>query len=109
MSVHVVVLQGAEADLRELRRYVCHRFGAKRWAGTLQSIHAAFLRIAEHPETGHLPEELATMQLVQYRQLPTGKNRIIYELRGDLAFVHVACDARRDLRAVLMRRLVASP
>ena len=33
-------------------------------------------------------------------------NRIIYEHRADMAYVHVICDVRRDLRAVLLRRLL---
>lgn len=109
MTVSVVVLHGAETDLRELRRYVCHRFGAKRWAGTIGSLRAAFLRIAEHPEAGHVPDELVTLQLVQFRQVLAGKNRMVYELRGSTAYVHLVCDARRDLHAVLMRRLVEAP
>jgi len=39
----------------------------------------------------------------------TGNKRIIYELRGDMACVHVICDVRRDLRALLLRRLVEAP
>lgn len=106
MKVRVVVLRGAEADLHELRRNVTHRFGAKRWTSTLQSIRTAFERIAEHPQSGSLPDELSALNLVQFRQVLAGMNRIIYELRGTVAFVHVVCDVRRDLKTVLMRRLL---
>lgn|SRR5690606_5085685 len=109
MSVRVVILRGAEADLRELRRYVCKRFGAERWADTLRSIREALLRIGEHPQSGHFPEEMATLHLMQYRQVLAGKNRIIYELRGAMAYVHLVCDVRRDLKAVLLRRLLETP
>ncbi len=109
MTMRVVVLQGAELDLRELRRYLCHRFGTKRWTDTLQSIRSALLHIAEHPQSGHVPDELVTVQLVQYRQVLSGKNRIVYELRGPVVYVHLVCDTRRDLKTVLMRRLLESP
>lgn len=36
-------------------------------------------------------------------------NRIIYELRDRAVYVHVVCDTRRDLRAVLLRRLLGAP
>lgn len=108
MSVRVVVLRGAEADLRELRRYVRQRFGDKAWVQSLRALRAAIGRIATHPEAGRVPDELVPLGLPQYRQVLAGANRVIYERRGDLAYVHLVCDARRDLKAVLMRRLVES-
>jgi len=35
-----------------------------------------------------------------------GMNRIIYEVRGDILYIHIVCDARRDLRALLLRRML---
>lgn len=106
MSVRVVVLRGAEADLRELRRYVLHRFGERAWLQSLTAIRATIERIARHPEAGCVPDELVPLGLTQYRQMLSRANRIVYEQRADVAFVHLVCDARRDLTAVLMRRLV---
>lgn len=109
MSVQVVVLRGAESDLHELRIYVSRRFGARAWANTLQGVRDVFTRIAAHPESGRLPDELAPLNLVQFRQVLAGMNRVVYELRGPVAYVHLVCDARRDLKAVLLRRLVEAP
>ncbi|WP_334132053.1 type II toxin-antitoxin system RelE/ParE family toxin [Silanimonas lenta] len=108
MSVRVVVLRGAEADLRELRRYVEQRFGRKAWTQTLKSLRHAMGRIAAHPDSGRVPDELVPLGLGQYRQVLAGANRVIYERRADLAYVHLVCDARRDLKMVLMRRLIES-
>ena len=96
----------AEADLIELRAYLLRRFGASRWQDSKQAIQRAVARIASHPQAGKLPEELLALNLAQYRQVLADMNRIIYELRGDAAYVHVVCDVRRDLRAVLLRRLI---
>lgn len=109
MSVRVVVLRGAEDDLGELRRYVHHRFGAKVWKQTLKTVRAAVARIAAHPDAGAVPDELAPLGLGQFRQAMAGANRVVYERRGDMAYVHLVCDARRDLKAVLMRRLMEAP
>lgn len=106
MSVRVVILRGAEADLRDLQRYVARRFGESAWARTLRSIRAAIDRIREHPDAGHVPDELVALSLVQFREMLAGANRIVYERRGSMAYVHLICDSRRDLRNVLMRRLV---
>lgn len=107
-ATRVVILRGAQSDLRELRRYICQRFGASAWDESLAALRTAFARLATHPRTGHLPDELATLNLVQYRQILVGINRIIYELRDRTVYVHVVCDTRRDLQALLLRRLLGA-
>jgi plasmid stabilization system protein ParE len=109
MTTRVVILHGAEADLNDLRRYVRQRFGAGAWKDSLAAMRKATGRIASHPRAGKVPVELVDLNLAQFRQVLAGSNRIIYELRGDMAFVHVICDVRRDLRALLLRRLVEAP
>jgi hypothetical protein len=42
----------------------------------------------------------------QYRQLLCGMYRIIYEVRQDVVYIHLIVDTRRDLSALLLRRLV---
>jgi hypothetical protein len=53
-----------------------------------------------------VPDELETPNLTQYRQILSGKNRVIYEVRQDAVYVHLIVDTRRDLRKVLMSRLL---
>lgn len=33
-------------------------------------------------------------------------NRIIYEVQGGVLYIHIVCDTRKDLRALLTRRLL---
>jgi toxin ParE1/3/4 len=33
-------------------------------------------------------------------------NRIIYEVRQDILYIHIIVDARRDLKTLLIRRLL---
>lgn len=106
MTLDVVILQSAEADLHELRRYVQGRFGSKVWQESFDRIRQAIRRIRSHPDAGALPEELATLNMMQYQQVMAGTNRIIYEVRGATAYIHIICDARRNLHSLLMRRIV---
>lgn len=106
MNARVVILRGAEADLHDLRRYVARRFGEAAWRRTLRSIRDAIDRIAAHPDAGRVPDELVSLNLSQFREMVVGSNRIVYEGRGGIAYVHLVCDSRRDLKAVLLRRLV---
>jgi plasmid stabilization system protein ParE len=109
MTTRVVILRGAESDLSHLRQYVRQRFGARAWKDSLAAMRKAVRCIALHPLAGKLPVELVELNLVQFRQVLAGNNRIIYELRGNMAYVHVICDVRRDLRALLLRRLLEVP
>lgn len=106
MTAHIVILKSAEADLKELRSYVSRNFGQETWQATLRKLNESIELIRSYPEGGSIPSELERLQLVQYRQVISGMNRIVYEMRGDTTYIHVVCDARRDLRALLMRRLL---
>ena len=57
---------------------------------------------------GTIPPELEKLGLVQYRQILSGKNRIIYELRQNLIYIHIIADTRKEFRSLLMNRLLAS-
>ena len=53
-----------------------------------------------------VPDELVSLNTVQYRQLPSGMNRIIYALRAQMIYIHGLCDLRKDFKALLMRRIL---
>lgn len=104
----VVVLASAEQDLQELRAYLVKNFSTTVWQATYSDLKKTIRHLAQFPLMGGVPDVLESLQLVQYRQVLSGKNRIIYEVRGDLVFVHLIVDVRRDMASVLMRRLVRS-
>lgn len=101
----VVLLRAAEADLRDLKRYVVTNFGEDAWRKSFKKIRDAVAMIAQHPGVGRVPPELESLHITQYQQVLAGMNRIIYERRADTAYVHLICDDRRDLKRLLMRRL----
>ena len=102
----VYFLPGAEEDLRDLRRYILRAFGDTAWQDSYQKIKESVRLLQETPEIGSVPEELIDLQFDHYRHLVSGKNRILYEIREDALYVHVICDARRNMRSLLGRRLV---
>lgn len=103
----VVFLQSAEADLRDLRRYLIKHFGREVWIASYDRIKESSMRILDHPKAGRIPPELESLNIAQYRQILSGMNRIIYEVRGDTAYIHMVCDTRRDLQSLLMKRIVS--
>lgn len=102
----VVFLQSAEADLKDLRSYIVKNFGKDGWLTSYGKIKDAVTMITDHPRAGRIPPELESLNIAQYRQVLSGMNRIIYELRDDTAYIHIVCDTRRDLQGLLMKRIV---
>lgn len=106
MTFKVVLLHSAETDLIELRTYLTQRFSTATWQKQLRQPETG------HSPTGHpalcrvIPEELEQLHIGHYRQILSGMNRIIYEVRDATVYIHVIADTRRDLQSLLMARLL---
>ena len=92
MTISVVVLKSAEADLFDIRHYIIKNFGRTTWNKSYNDLK--------------IPDELNGMGMEHYRQILSGMNRIIYELRDNTAYIHIVCDTRRDLKDLLMTRVL---
>jgi len=103
----VVFLQSAEADLKGLRHYITRNFGKEVWATSYDGIKKSVAMIQDRPKAGRIPSELESLNIAQYRQVLSGMNRIIYEVRENTAYIHIICDTRRDLQSLLMKRIVS--
>ena len=104
----VVFLQSAETDMKNLRRYSVKNFGMDVWLTSYGKLKDSVAMIQVRPQVGRIPPELESLNIAQYRQVLSGMNRIIYEQRGDTAYIHIVCDTRRDLQGLLMKRIVNS-
>ena len=106
MSLKVVILESAEHDLKELRNYIVKNFSLKTWQNTYDKIKEFIRNLKTFPYTGSIPEEIEKLNLSHYRQVISGMNRIIYEVRQDTLYIHIIVDGRRDLTSLLTRRLL---
>jgi len=106
MNHAVVILKSAEQDLQDLRHHLLRQFGRAAWLESYALIKSAIDNLQTFPLSGPVPEALEEINLAQYRQLITGKNRIIYEVRQTTIYVHIVADCRRDMKTLLMRRLL---
>lgn len=62
------------------------------------------------PLSDTILEELASIGQMQYRQVVSGMNRIIYEVklsiqREEQVYIDIITDVRKDLKSLLTRRL----
>jgi toxin ParE1/3/4 len=108
MSFKVVILKSAKLDLKETRDYIVKNFSHAVWLATSAQVKSSIEGLAILPFAGAVPSELETVNLNDYRQVISGMNRIIYEIRQDIVFVHAVIDVRRDLISFLTKRLLRS-
>src|SRR3989339_610505 len=106
MKLEVVILKSAKADLLDLRGYLTKQFGRDVWLESYAKIKATIDHLKTFPFSGTVPEALEKINLMQYQQVLSGKNRIIYEVRQNVVFVHLGSDSRRDMKTLLTRRLL---
>jgi plasmid stabilization system protein ParE len=102
----IVFLKDAETDLHDLRNYFIQQFSSEAWRTHSRKLKQAILELAEFPQIGNVPDEVAHLGLTHYRQLITGQTRVIYEIQPDVIVIHIVCDTRRNLRTLLTHRLL---
>jgi plasmid stabilization system protein ParE len=105
MTYQVVFLESAEYDLKELRNYIIKNFSLKTWKATYSKIKTTTINHKKFPYSGSIPEELEKLNFDQYRQVISGMNRIIYEIRQNIVYIYIIVDSRQDLKRLLSKRL----
>jgi toxin ParE1/3/4 len=97
------ILPTARIGIDEIRSYVVRTFGWETWHQTSTQLQETIAHIRQFPASGHPPAELEGFFEDGFRQVLSGKNRIIYQVRDDTVFVHLVVDVRRDLPSLLQR------
>lgn len=106
MSFHVFIISDAETDIFELYRFVLLSDSQQKAEYLYTKIQEACHSLAETPERGHTPPELAKIGVLSFREVHFKPYRIIYQIIGNKVFVHCVLDGRRDLQELLERRLL---
>ncbi len=106
MSRRIVILASAERDLRDLRTYLIETLSAEVRRRAYTGLRESIGNLQAFPLAGTIPAELEKLHISQYRQVVSGRNRIIYEVKQDVIYIHVVADTRRDMHALLTSRLL---
>ncbi|MFM0336873.1 type II toxin-antitoxin system RelE/ParE family toxin [Paraburkholderia fungorum] len=104
----LLVLDEAQGDTKDLRRYILKNFGTQTWKQTSAELAVTFDNIRQFPQSGYVPPELSDFGGLNFREALSGQNRVIYEIRDDTIYIHVVTDTRRDLQTLLQKRLLRS-
>lgn len=62
--------------------------------------------LAAFPERGAYPKELLALGICEYRQAHFKPYRLIYRVIGKQVFIYMIADGRRDMQALLSRRML---
>lgn len=104
----VVLTQGAEQDLESLHDYISEFNSVANANHVLDRLMDVVEGLAQFPERGSHPKELAALGIKNYRQTAFKPHRIIYRVLGDQVVVYLIVDGRRDMQSVLARRLLGA-
>jgi toxin ParE1/3/4 len=78
------------------------------WLTSYGKLKDAVAMIQENPQVDRILSELESLNIAPYRQVLSGMNRVIYEQRGDTAYIHIVGDTRQYLQWLFMERIVNS-
>ncbi|VAW72938.1 Death on curing protein, Doc toxin, partial [hydrothermal vent metagenome] len=106
MICQVLLTDDAAYDLEDLYDYIESHDALEKADYVLDEIEKAFLSLSENPERGAYPKELLAIGLREYREIYFKPYRIIYRVIAADVYVMVIADGRRDMQALLQRRLL---
>ena len=106
--MEIKFLKYADDDMADMKKSLVRNFGKEVYKNVLNTIKSDLNKLKEFPGLGHVPEEFEEFNLIQYHQIISAKNKIIYEVTGKTIFVHIVCNFRRDLKTLLTQRILKS-
>ncbi|MCB2225406.1 MAG: type II toxin-antitoxin system RelE/ParE family toxin [Desulfarculaceae bacterium] len=106
MTHQVFLTEDAARDLEQLYDYIARHDAPERAEYVLGKIEKAFDRLSQSPNRGAYPKELLALGIKQYREIFFKPYRIIYQVLDSRVYVMLIADGRRDMQALLMRRLL---
>ncbi len=106
MSFQVFLTDDAARDLEEIHEYIAEHDLPGKADDVLERIEKAFSSLTHSPERGVWPRELSALGMREFREIFFKPYRIIYRIIGQDVYVMLIADGRRDMQALLQRRLL---
>ena len=105
MHFEILLTKDAERDLEELYEYIATHDSAGNADRVLDRIEKALHSLSSFPERGSHTKELLALGIREYRQTFFKPYRLIYRIVEQRVYVYLIVDGRRDVQALLVRRL----
>ena len=111
MRYEVLITPGAERDLAEIIEYIAEHDAAAKSDHVLGKLLDVIADLSMLPERGAFPKELLALGIRDFRQVSFKPSRamcrVMYRVLAAQVFILVIADGRRDLQALLARRLLS--
>lgn len=104
----VLLTAGAEQDLEAIYDYIAAFDSLPRADHVLDQLMKVVASLSHFPERGSYPKELLALGIKEYRQTMFKPWRLVYRVVGQRVIVYLIVDGRRDMQAVLSRRLLGA-
>jgi len=104
----VELSEQALLDLDDIADYIAAHNGADHGEYVARGIEKTYSSLALFPSRGAYPRELLEMGIRDFREVHFKPYRIIYRVYGRRVVVFLIADGRRDMRALLARRLLGA-
>ena len=96
----------AEDDLFDIYRYVALNDSIEQAGRLFGDLRGACYSLRTLSRRGHVPSELQTIGVTQFREIRFKPYRIFYSLEGTSVIIHCVLDGRRDMQTLLAERLL---
>lgn len=104
----ILLTEDALLDFEDLAYFLTVHDGPQRAEQVGQLVGKAIRSLATLPNRGNHPQELLAIENRSYREIHVKAWRIVYRVDGTQVVVHIIADGRRDMRALLTRRLLGA-
>lgn len=108
MRFEVRWTSAALADLEEIVDWIARHDSPAKSLHVADQIEAVIEGLQSHPARGAHPRELLEIGVRDYRETFFKPYRILYRIEGKRVYVYLIADGRRDMQALLSRRLLGA-
>ena len=105
---NVFLIAEAEEDILDIYRFVATHDSSAKADNLFANLQETIYSLDHQPTRGHLPPELARIDIRDFQEIHYKPYRIIYQIIMTDVFVHCVLDGRRNLQDTLQRRLLRS-
>lgn len=106
MKYPIRITSAAWRDLEDICTWIAENDSPENAGYVLDRIMEAAESIATFPRRGSRPKELPPGVEAEFRQVFFKPYRAIYEVTRNDVVIHLVADGRRNLRSLLLRRLI---
>lgn len=96
----IIILPDAQAQLLALQEYMLNNWSEDAWLKAEDEIFEKLEKVDIGQFTGIVVQELATVGILDYRNVYTSHHKLVYRSLGDDTYVYLIAGLRQDYPAL---------